>query len=81
MLFRRKRLEDQVVPGAVFLRMKDGTVVERATVAWVGQPGLGIRHVRFHVEVPGYESVGDTKVLALTVFVERYQPQTQQTAA
>jgi hypothetical protein len=74
MLFRRKRIEDQAVPGAVFHRLKDGNVVERAVIAWAGRDGSGIQHVRFHVETPGHDGARDTKVLALAVFAERYRP-------
>ena len=81
MLFRRKRIEDDAVPGAVFHRLQDGSVIERAVVAWVGADSFGIPHVRFQVEHPGQDVALDTKVLALTVFAERYSRARDQGAA
>lgn len=74
MFFRRKKLMNALTAGATFKRVREHNIVELATVVWVGEGPFGIPHVRFVVTVPGHDDAEDTRILAVSAFVDSYTP-------
>lgn len=74
MFFRRKKLQDALIAGATFKRVREHDITELATVTWVGEGPFGIPHVRFQVDVPGHDDASDTRILAVSAFMESYTP-------
>lgn len=74
MFFRRKKLQEALTAGATFKRTREHNVTEFATVTWVGEGPFGIPHVRFQVIVPGHDDAADTRILAVSAFIDSYTP-------
>ena len=75
MLFKRRKLNENVCAGSVFERVHSTNAVERAEVLWVGNDWAGIPHVRFEISYLRShcrESQG-MRILALASFAERYE--------
>lgn len=74
MFFRRKKMMNALTAGATFKRVREHNIVEFATVLWVGAGPFGIPHVRFQVSVPGHDDASDTRILAVSAFMDSYTP-------
>lgn len=90
MFFRRRNIAE-IVQGAFYERIHNDNLVERAEVVWVGNDSFGIPHVRYRMSyrTPSREEGQGTRMLAQTIFSERYrqvkeagaQPVLQQTVS
>jgi hypothetical protein len=74
-MFRRRKDDDPVKPGAQFRRRRIDMTVETAEVRSVYLDPVGIPHVRYnlHIEHPSHHSFNEgTRVLALTAFTQHF---------
>ncbi len=74
MFFKRRNIA-KIVEGAFYERIHNENLVERAEVVWVGNDSFGIPHVRYRMSyrTPSREEGQGTRMLAQTIFAERYR--------
>jgi hypothetical protein len=81
MLFRRSLKNADVTIGAIYERILQENIKERAQVTWIGNDSTGIPHVRFDVVIPGIDESRDARLLAMATFQERYAQATATSGA